>query len=71
MEILQKWKMIEISFFFFSDAFCENVLWLYGGTGSHFFPLFPEDTMKLLGLKCSSGQESPSQNMSISSRFVF
>lgn len=41
-------------------------LWVEKNTG---FP--PESTMELLALKCSNGQESPSQKLPISSSFVF
>lgn len=56
--------------FFFSQMLSVKMFCGFMGEKAAFF-FSPEDTVKLLGLQCSSGQESPSQNMSISSRFVF
>lgn len=67
VEILWKWEMKEI--FSFWASFCENILYLYGWEKTQVFP--PESTMELLALKCSNGQESPSQKLPISSSFVF
>lgn len=64
METLQKWEMVQI--FFVSELLSVKISCSFA---FFFFP--PEDTTKLLGLKCSYVQESPSQNTRISNSFVF
>lgn len=66
MDILQKWEMLEI--FFLSELRSVKIFYSFMKKKK---VVFPEDTMKLPGLKCSNVQDSPSQNMPISSSFVF